>query len=441
MAIVARIASLVDTLLGSLAEEVAREIPVVKRRRKFTPATLARTFILGFLAKPRASDEDLARMAVRCGVDVSTQAVEQRSTQVMADFLEALFRRASRQRVRADRALAPLVERFPAVHILDSTSIALPDELKDRFAGCGGSYGRGQAAIKLQVQLDLKTGAFDAISIESGRDCDQRTPLQTAATTAGALRIADLGYFDTKVFQHMNANGTFWISRLGFGTEIFTPGGTPIARIEDLFSASKRVIDQTILMGKEARIACRIVIWRVPQEVADRRRQKLLATARDKGNPPPSRKRLDWCDWMILVTNVPVETLSPEEIGVLYRARWQIELLFKRWKSLGRIDEMTGSTVTRRLVRFWSRLLAILMQHWLLQATAWGDCRCSLHKAWEAIKDHATPLASAAGGVERLIEEIERLGRILAKTARRDKRKQPGTFELLLSPLLLGYES
>ena len=83
----------------------------------------------------------------------------------------------------------------------------------------------------------------------------------------------------------------------------------------------------------------------------------------------------------------------------------------------------------------------MLMQHWLLQATAWGDCRCSLHKVWEAIQDHATHLASAAGIVEQLMEEIERLGRILAKTARRDKRKQPSTFELLLCPSLLGYES
>jgi hypothetical protein len=441
MAIVAKVVSLVETLLGPLAEEVAREVPVVKRRRKFSAATLARTFVLGFLAKPRASDEDLARMAARCGIEVTTQAVEQRSTPAMADFLEALFRRASRLRVQADRALAPLVERFPAVLILDSTSLALPSALKDRFPGCGGSYGGGQAVMKVQTQFDLKSGAFDAIAIEAGRDCDQRTPLQVAPTVAGALRIADLGYFDTKVFQHRNVRGTFWISRLAFGTEIFTPEGDPIAGIEDLFSPSERVVDQTILMGKQAKIACRIVIWRVPQEVADRRRQKLLATARDQGNPPPSRKRLEWCDWMVFVTNVPGEQLSPQEIGVLYRARWQIELMFKRWKSLGRIAEMTGSTVTRRLVRFWARLLAMLMQQWLLQATAWGDCRCSLHKAWKAIQDHATHLASPAGRAERLVEEIERLGRIIAKTARRDKRKHPGTFEQLLDPSLLPYES
>jgi hypothetical protein len=431
----------VEELLTPWAEEVARDVPVVKRRRKFSPATLAQTFILGVLAKPRASDEDLARMAARCGVPVTTQAVEQRFTQDTVDFLEALFRRALRERLQADRVLAPLLERFPAVFLQDATAVVVPNELSDRFPGCGGSYGAGQAAIKLQTRFDLKSGALDAISLEAGRDCDQRTPLQWDAAIPGALRIADLGYFDTKVFHYLNNHQQFWISRLAFGTEICRRDGTPIARIDDLFTAAQDVVDQEILMGKEAKIPCRLLVWRVPPEVAARRRRKLIAIARDKGNPPPSAQRLEWCAWTIFVTNTSPEQLSPQEIRVLYRARWQIELLFKRWKSQGALAEMTGSTVVRRLVRFWSRLLAILIQHRVLQATAWGDCRCSLSKAWEAIREQATHLASACRHEERLAEEIALIGSILETTARLDKRKQPGTFELLNDPTLPGYSS
>jgi hypothetical protein len=428
-----------QSLFGPLAEEVATEVPVVKRRRKFSPATLARTFILGFLAKPHASDEDLARTAARCGVLVSPQAVGQRHTDTLATFLEGLFRRAIRHRVQADRALGPLVERFPAVTLLDSTSISLPAELGDRFPGCGGSHGAGRAAIKLQVQLDLRSGALDAVSVEAGKDCDQRTSLQSAPLPAGGLRIADLGDFDTEVLRGIQGRGGFWISRLAFGTEIFTPEGGPIARIEDLFGRSGRVVDRPVLVGKQAQLPCRIVIWRVPQEVADRRRRKLIATARDKGNRPPSRQRLAWCDWTIFVTNVPSELLSPEEIGVLYRARWQIELMFKRWKSLGRVADLDGSTVTRQLVRLWSRLLAMVVQHWLLLACAWGDVRCSLHKACATIRDFANDLVRALDDLAGLTEEIARMGEVLRKLARRDKRKRPGTFELLNDPSLLGY--
>src|SRR4051812_9849745 len=113
MPILTTLARSVQSVLGALAEEVAAEIPVVQRRRKFTPATLARTFLLGFLAKPNASEKDLARTAARCGVLVTPQAIQQRYTDTMATFLETLFRRAIAQRVQADRTLAPLVERFP----------------------------------------------------------------------------------------------------------------------------------------------------------------------------------------------------------------------------------------------------------------------------------------------------------------------------------------
>jgi hypothetical protein len=441
MDIVAKVARLVQSLVGTLAEEVDRQGHVVKRRRKFSPATLAQTFLFGFLAKPCASDEDLARMAARRGVAVTTQAVEQRFTEDMVTFLEALFRRAIRERVRSDRVLAPLLERFPAVFLQDATSISLPPEFGDRFPGCGGSYGGGKAVLKLQTRLDLKTGALDAISLEAGRDCDQRTPLQSDLATPGALRIADLGYFDTKVYQNLSDGGIFWISRLAFGTDVFTADGAPVARIDDLVGPSGPLVDQEVLVGKTAKMACRIVTWRVPEEVANRRRQKLIAVARDKGNPPPSSARLRWCDWTVFVTNVPKERLSAEEIGVLYRARWQIELTFKRWKSQGRIAEMTGTTATRRMVRFWSRLLAMLLQHWVLQASVWGDRGCSLQKACESIRDHATHLASAIDSLERLIGEIDLIRRILEKTARRDKRKQPGTFELLNDPSLQGYAS
>lgn len=441
MPIVTKVAQVLQGLLGPLAEEIARNVPVIKRRRKFSASLLAQTFVLGFLAKRRPSDEDLARMALRCGVDVTSQAVEQRVTSDMAAFLEALFRRAVGCRVQADETVAPLLQRFPAVLLHDSTSIALPDELGDRFPGCGGSYDRGRAAMKLQVRLDLRGGGLDAIAIEAGRDCDQRTPTQLDALPPGSLRIADLGYFDTKVFRQMGNQGVFWISRLAFGTEIMTLSGEPVGPLVGLFEGTTRVIDREVLIGKQAKLPCRLVIWRVPAEVANRRRQKLIATARDKGNAPPSRERLDWCDWAIFVTNVPAEELSVEEIGVLYRARWQIKLMFKRWKSLGGIAEMAGSTAVRQMVGLWSSLLAVLVQQWMLQASGWGDRRCSHHKAWEVIRDQATHLAKALGCLENLVGAIDEVRRVLGKAAQRDKRKQPGTFELLADPSLLGYEA
>lgn len=439
MGIIAKVSAAVQALFGTMAEEVAKDHPVVLRHRKFTTATLAQTFILGFLAKPRASDEELAQTAALCGVEVTTQAIEQRHTTRLAEFLEALFRRATQCIVKSQTTLAPLLERFTAVLILDSTTTTLPDALRERFPGCGGSHGGGQAAMKLQVQWDLCSGALDAVVIESGRDCDYKTPLQSAILPPGSLRITDLGYFDTEVFQRFNQQGVFWISRLQFGTSVFTPEGQRLSLLDWLGEQPGPFVDRPILMGTERKVVCRIVAWRVPQEVADRRRQKLIAETRRKDGRVPSKERLAWCDWTILVTNVTADVLTAKEIAVLYRARWQIELLFKRWKSLGLIAELSGSTVVRQMIRLWSRLLAVLMQHWLLLSSVWGHSRCSLAKACEAIRRHALILAAAVGEPTSLVVAIEELGVILRATASQNKRKKPSTFELLNDPELLEY--
>jgi hypothetical protein len=439
MGIIPKVSAVVQSLFGAMAEEVARDHPVVLRRRKFTTAALAQTFILGFLAKPRASDEELAQTAALCGVGVTTQAIEQRHTRRLAEFLEALFRRAARCAVKSQAALSPLLDRFAAVVILDSTTTALPDALRERFPGCGGTHGGGRAAMKLQVQWDLRSGALDAIAVEPGRGCDYKTPLQSAPLAAGSLRIADLGYFDTEVFERFNRQGVFWLSRLQFGTTVFTPDGRRPPLLDWLGEQPGPFVDQPILMGAERRVACRLVAWRVPQEVANRRRQKLIAEARRKDGRVPSKERLAWCDWTILVTNVAPDMLTAKEGAVLYRARWQIELLFKRWKSLGLIAELSGSTVVRQMIRLWSRLLAVVMQHWLLLSSVWGNPRCSLAKAGEAIRRHALILAAAIGEPARLVVAIEGLGRILRATVSQNKRKKPSTFELLNDPERLEY--
>ena len=123
MSILPRAAASLQRLLGPLAQEAADEAGVIRRRRKFTAVSLARTFVLGFLRHPEASDEQLAQVAVACGADVTPQAIDQRHTPRLVHFLQGLFGRALRVVVGADRALAPLQERFTHVILLDLSLI------------------------------------------------------------------------------------------------------------------------------------------------------------------------------------------------------------------------------------------------------------------------------------------------------------------------------
>ena len=166
MQIIAKVGTALQDLFGKIAEDASKTSGVIIRKRKFTGLSLARTFVLGFLHNPKACDEELTQIAVQCGVDVTPQAIEQRHSPKLVAFLKELFCRATQVIVGSDKALAPLLERFTSVTVLDSSTITLPDSQREEYAGCGGSYGGGAAALKLQTELDLRSGAVTHIEIE-----------------------------------------------------------------------------------------------------------------------------------------------------------------------------------------------------------------------------------------------------------------------------------
>jgi hypothetical protein len=437
---IAKVGSALQYLFGAAVDAAAEASGVIKRQRKFSAMSLAKTFVLGFLAKPDASDEDLARMAVQVGADVTPQAVEQRYTPQMEQFLKGLFGEAIKKIVGSDKALAPILERFTSVILQDSSSLVLPDDQKEQYPGCGGSYGGGQAAMKLQVEWDLRSGALAHIQTEAGRSPDGATTRQKARRGKGSLRIADLGYFDLDVFEEMTQAGEYFLSRLQYRTGLMEQDGTPVELAKWLPQQTGKFIDQTMLVGKGKRLPCRVIAWRLPEEQANRRRHKLRQEYKNTYGKEPSADRLELCDWTILITNVPNELMSPEEAVILYRARWQIELLFKRWKSLGLVALLQGSTTVRQMVKVWARLLAVLVQHWLTVDMVWGDPTKSLHKVCCVIRTFVGRLAAALNRPVDIKKILEDLRTAVAKTCRRNKRSKTGTFELLNDATRLSYD-
>lgn len=439
MAIIAKVGAALQELFGSCAEKAAHESQVIQRQRKFTSVALAQTFVLGFLQDPKASDEDLAQMAAQCGVEVTPQAVEQRQSPALVQFLQNLFCEGTQLVVGSDRSLAPILERFTSVTVLDSSTIQLPPSMREEFAGCGGRCGFGQAALKVQTEWDLRSGALSHVAVEAGRCADGASERQWTRRGEGSLRIADLGYFNVAVFADMMAHGEHFLSRLQFGTAILSPAGHELDLLEWLAKQPGPFVDQPIQLSKGQRLACRLIAWRLPEEQVNRRRQKVRQEIQRRDGQEPSAERLAWCEWTILVTSVPPEMLTAAEAVVLYRARWQIELLFKRWKSQGLVAELSGATVTRQMVRVWSRLLAALVQHWLIVTSAWGEPTKSLNKVGEAVRAFVARLASALLRPSEMAQVLGDLCRVIAKTCSRNRRTKPGTFELLNDASLLDF--
>jgi hypothetical protein len=448
--IIAKVGTTIQFLFGEVCQEAAERSEVIRRKRKFTASTLLQTFVMGFLKNPQASDEDLAQMAAQCGVEVTPQAIERRHTPRLARFLQEVAQQCGKIVVGSDKALAPILERFTSVSIKDGSAIQLPESEQEEFPGCGGSYGAGKAALKLQTEFELRSGRV-TFDIESGRTPDGGSPRQRELHGSGSLHIRDLGYFNVDVFAEQDAAGEYFLSRLQFGTDVLLRERDEDAGLEtavDVGSSAKLMawlakqdvafVDRPIFLGRAKKLRCRLIAWRLPPAQANRRRQKLREELKRKGREP-SADRLAWCDWTILVTNVPVEMLTAAEAAVLYRARWQVELLFKRWKSLNLIAELSGSTEVRQMIRVWSRLVASLLQHWLLLGWVWGDPSKSWTKVCQAIRGFAGQLASSLRNSIDLQRVLSELCRVFSKSCRRNRRSKPGTMELLNDVELLGF--
>jgi hypothetical protein len=428
--------------LGESLDQLARDCQVVLRERVFTGQTLLLMIVATLLRKPDATWADFHLTAAQLGLNVCQAAVEKRFAcgQPLVDFFRSAFERALRQSVAAGPSSAALLRQFTAVLLGDATTIALPDELAGLFAGCGGSEGASRAALKIQALWDIKSGKLAQLHVEPGKASDARSPIASAQFDPGSLLVFDLGYFDLGRFADVQAGQGKYISRLLHGTDLFHPDGTPLGLLEHLKRQPTGLLDQVILMGAAARVCCRLVAIRAPEEVANRRRQQAREKAAKKGRQPTA-EYLELMGWSLFVTNCKAEQLSWKAVAVLYRARWQIELLFKLWKSHNKLAKhRQGAGALEVLAIFYAKLLGVLLQHWILVATAWSTAHRSLTKAARALVEEIKEVLLSLKNGAKLEAVLVRLGGVIERLARTSKRhKHPSHAQLIDDPDLLDW--
>jgi len=415
------------------ANAIARQTGFVQRASKLTGERFVQTLVTAWLNNPQVTREGLAQMAASLGVSITPQGLSERLTEQAATFLQSMLEMVVGQIIATDPVAIPILQRFTAVILLDSTVILLPDALASVWRGCGGGTGEGtQAAVKAQVGLDLLCGGLQGLSLYDGRSHDGNSNLQHAALPAGAIRLADLGYFRLDVFAEHCQQGGYFLSRLEAATTVFDTEQQRLDLLNFLQRHGPR-IDEPVELGVQHHLPVRLLAVRVPEEVANERRRKLRAEAKRKGQTV-SKVRLALADWTIYVTNVSVELLSLEEALVLARVRWQIELLFKLWKQHGCIDEWRSKKPWAILCEVYAKLIAMVFQHWLLVICCWDYPDRSLVKAAQTVRTFVPLLTSALSGLSDLSAVLERFQDILHQGCRINPRKKhPNTYQRLLA--------
>lgn len=185
-------------------------------------------------------------------------------------------------------------------------------------------------------------------------------------------------------------------------------------------------------------MTARLLAVRVPHRVAEARRAKIRAEAKREGETPSARK-LALAAWTLLVTNAPPDVLAIRDALVLARARWQIELLFKLWKNEGRIDEWRSADPDRIRCELYAKLIAVVIQHWVLLVGCWVFLDRSLTQAAQTVRERAICLTQALDSRRALVAALARIRCCLTAGCRIAKRRRrPSLYRLPTDPSLGG---
>jgi hypothetical protein len=437
MIVLSDLADTLQTLLTDEADQAARDTGFLRRRRQFTGATFVQTLVLGWLHDPHAPVDALVDVAADLGVHVTSQALDKRFTPAASHLMARMLTQALYRIVATEPAATPLLSRFTGVYLYDSTIRSLPRSLVEQFPGSGqGSDGQRPAALKCQVELELRTGTLDFL-IEPGRQTDVRNELVRRPLPPGSLRLADRGYLDLTRLAEDTAAGVHWISRLQAGMLVNGDGrsGTLATWLKGCLADQ---VDQEVEVGSEG-LKCRLLARRVPPAIAAKRRQRLQKQARKQGRKV-SAARWALCEWDVCITNLPKEMLSLAESRVLLRSRWQIELLFKLWKSHGGLAFSHGERAARVLCEVYAKLVGLVIQHWLLLASTGALLGWSWTKVARRIRRQAVALGQALAVAGAVVVVLERLRERIQRTCQLSKRQRhPTTYQLLQDPERTDY--
>ena len=242
--------------------------------------------------------------------------------------------------------------------------------------------------------------------------------------------MSDFGYFVLSRFRRLDEQHAYFLSRFDTQTALFTAEGTPLDLVAWLRAHAEPQFEEQVCIGRTEPLPCRMVVLRVPQEVADERRRIAYVTARRQGRTPSAR-HLALMEWTIYITNVPTTLLTLRQVVILYSVRWQIELIFKVWKSECALDRVAGRHRERVLSELYAKLIGIVMMQFLLAPFRNGERELSVVKVVRLLQHHVRHVIEHLGDRELLVQVLLDLAQRFLEYGMKDKRQRLTTLQAI----------
>jgi hypothetical protein len=200
----------------------------------------------------------------------------------------------------------------------------------------------------------------------------------------GSLWLADLGYWSLMYMSTLMKHGVYFCLRVKIGAVIWQgKQRTDVAQLIAGLDEQATQAEWMVNVGAAQLVKqVRLLVKRVPEAVAKQRQARIREYA-IKHSKPVNPVALDLAHWTIMVTNVPASLMSVAQAFVVMKIRWQIELLFKLWKNEALLDEWTSGKPWRILCEVYAKLLAMVVQHWVMLMA----CEDDPYASWTGVAE------------------------------------------------------
>lgn len=393
-------------------EEIAWQTGFIKRASsQISGFDFLKTLLLASLDPEHTSLEKMSDILtyVNHNTRVRAQSLMERiNTNESVNFLSSIQEMIFAKRLSSliPELPANLFESFSKVLIQDSSTMVLHEKLQKHFKGSGGRASK--ACAKLDVTYDLKAKRFEKITLTDQGEADQRLALKIEdILVENALIIRDLGYLRVDGLIQIIAKKAFFISRLKSQIDVYLniedKNPIDIAEYLDRKFKNFNVVDLQVFITSQ-KLPVRLVAYKAPDEVVNKRRREAKVTAKKQGRTL-REKTLKHMDFTIFITNVPMKIWKPEIIGTIYRIRWQIELLFKSWKSGMKINYLKGINPERIKALIYARLILMIVINEIYRlvdriGSGYLERSVSMHKVFMWMKDGQRLLRFIIGCIE-----------------------------------------
>jgi hypothetical protein len=336
--------------------ELGKATRLCRRERDATPYRLMLTLIEAFASGSLDSIADIHRaFNALCAKKMQYKPFHnQLAKPGFATFVRAMLSRLLNELACDVLRFSPNspFARFEHIRVQDGTSFAVKPALAQTFSGRFTTV--SPAAVELHADLDLMSEMLNAVTLSADSE-GERQFLPEPEQVTGGLQLADRGYFSIDYMRAVHqAQGHFIVrGKVNMNPLVLTaigPDGRELKRYRDqrLKTIKTKLtrheyVDMTVRFGAGAKtFDCRLVVH-----------------PNLRGDDIPR----------YLVTNLEREAFTPEHVSDGYRLRWQVELLFKEWKSYSNLHAFDTANPNIAEGLIWASLCAATVKRYCAHMT------------------------------------------------------------------------